>query len=718
LVLEDAHWLDDLSYDLLEAVGRDIADVPVLVLLVYRPNEQFERISKLSYFNLIALQDFDAESARKLIDLKLEQWFGDTAQVNQELIEQISQKAQGNPFYIEELVNYLRDKQIDLQSGENLNFPDTLHSLILSRVDQLMEDEKTTLKVASILGREFAFRSLLETYAPLGTPEQVRGYLDKLSKLDITPLDVPEPELIYIFKHAITQEVTYESLPYSLREFLHDQAGLYFERDMPDKYDLLAYHFGRSSNRDKQRVYFRFAAINAARAYNSRVAIEYYQRLLDLITAEEKVDIMLKLGEIWRLIGKRTEAETILDTALSLAKNLNLPTLIAQCQNDLGRFLWFKGQYDEALQLLVPSLQTYQVLNNKAGIAEAQSNLAKVYWRQGNYNSGFQNFQSALEMFRQLNDLRNVGKTLWNMGLIYQEQGNNEQAQIYFDEQMQIAESIDDKQALSEAYGSLGMYQTQRNLVLATEYFLKKYYISEEIGDSIGISYAIGNLAEVYRLLGYRDESLNCNYYRLRLALKINEKIQVVHTLLNIAIVYFDKKNYEETYRFISIGFEHARNFPMLFCYFLYYKLQLSLVTNQLEDAFIISEDLISLSAKLNNQEILFKGTIEQIKLKSLTKKITSLQALEMYQALLEVWKGSKEQGVLYLEMWRITGNEEFAEKATKLLTKLYLNNPQLEYKQFLIELGNEPEQTLPVLPILLVVHHSKGEVDKILAEI
>ena len=175
-------------------------------------------------------------------------------------------RSQGNPFYLEELLNYVRDRGLDPADLNKIELPDSLHTLILSRIDQLSEREKTTLRVASIVGRLFRAEWLTGYYPELGGMNRVQSDLEQLAELDITPLDTPEPELAYLFKHIVTHEVTYESLPFATRAKLHEQLAAYLERQIAagalteaSLLDTLVYHYERSDNPAKQREYLQKA---------------------------------------------------------------------------------------------------------------------------------------------------------------------------------------------------------------------------------------------------------------------------------------------------------------------------------------------------------------------------------------------------------------------------------------------------------------------------
>jgi predicted ATPase len=142
-------------------------------------------------------------------------------------------------------------------------------------------------------------------YPDLGDVLHIKTELELLNRLDLAPLDMPEPELVYLFKHIVTQEVAYNSLPYATRAKLHESLGLFLERTYPDKLDelvdLLAFHYERSENEAKKREYFRKAGAAAQVDYANEAAIDYYQRLLPLLPVNRRMIFLLKPGarQLW-----------------------------------------------------------------------------------------------------------------------------------------------------------------------------------------------------------------------------------------------------------------------------------------------------------------------------------------------------------------------------------------------------------------------------------
>jgi adenylate cyclase len=323
IVVEDLHWVDALSHDLLEALAKALVDCPVCFVLAYRPPQlkrlQGPQIETLPYFTRIKLEELNPAEGEQAIRAKLAQLYPSrSGAVSAGLVEALMARAQGNPFYLEELLNYVRDLGLDPEDIQNIELPDSLHTLILSRIDKLSEGEKTTLRAASIVGRLFRAQWLMGYYPELGSSPQVKAALEALEALDITPLASPEPELTYLFKHIVTHEVTYESLPFAIRTQLHEHLAAYLESiDAP--VEVIAQHYGRSNNQGKQREYWLKAGDAAREAFDNESALDYYERLHPLISeAREQGSLYLKRAEVHYGRGRLAEARKHLTLGLNL----------------------------------------------------------------------------------------------------------------------------------------------------------------------------------------------------------------------------------------------------------------------------------------------------------------------------------------------------------------------------------------------------------------
>ncbi|MFN8485837.1 MAG: tetratricopeptide repeat protein [Anaerolineae bacterium] len=514
LILEDTHWLDPLSGDLVDVLGRAIADLPVMVVLSYRPPEidrlQAPSVSLLPHFTEVALQDFSPDEARQLILLKVEQLTGAQAAVPPAFVEQLTARAQGNPFYIEELINYLNDRGIeptDVQALAGLDLPTSLHSLILSRIDQLTESQKITIKVASVIGRLFRVRWLWGAYPSLGPEPQVKADLNTLDRLDLTPEDQPEPEPIYIFKHIVTEEVAYESLLTAMRTQFHGNLAHFIEREYPDQVeqqlDLLAFHYSHSANDDKKREYLLRAGDAAHAAYANDAAIDYYQRLLPLVNGVDCVEVLLKLGQVLELVGRWDEVDALYRRGLAEAQELGDRRAEARCQSAIGWLLRKRNQNVEAAQWLAQAQEVFEQLDDQAGLGQTLHFAGAVATQQGDRDRARELWQQSLEIRRQIGEKAVVATLLNNLGIVAHLEGNYDEALEFYDESLALASELGDRLAMARALNNRGMiYRDTSDFTAARAQLEASLALRREVGDRWGVANGLNNLGQVARELG------------------------------------------------------------------------------------------------------------------------------------------------------------------------------------------------------------------------
>jgi len=210
----------------------------------------------------------------------------------------LREKAEGHPFFSEELAYALRDSGLitiahgvcRLASGagdlRGLNFPDTVQGVITSRIDRLTPQQQLALKVASVIGRVFTYHILHDIHPIADDRPQLASDLMSLERLDITPLEMPEPELAYIFKHIITQEVAYNLMLFAQRRTLHRAIAEWHEQvhagDLSPFYSLLAHHWSKAEVIPKAIDYLEKAGEHALHTYANREAVRFFSDALTL----------------------------------------------------------------------------------------------------------------------------------------------------------------------------------------------------------------------------------------------------------------------------------------------------------------------------------------------------------------------------------------------------------------------------------------------------
>lgn len=502
LVLEDCHWLDPLSVDLLEALGRAIVELPVVLVLAYRPAEAeqllADRLSRLPHCTEIRLTSLSKAEMAQLIELKL----GQTA-LPARLTEKLIAQADGNPFYMEELVNFLLDKVSDWDSSEldEVALPASLHNLVLSRLDQLNEVEKGVLKVASVVGRLFKANWLWEIYPAVGEPEEVLQHLEKLDRLDLTLLSKTAPELEYLFKHIVTRDVAYESLAHATRVMLHEQVAAYIEHTyqarLEQYLDLLAYHYERSLNKQKQREYLLKAAQAAQAVYSNQIALDYYRRLLPLCSEEEQITIKLQMCQILELIAEWPEVIELYQNLLKLAEQQHRPVLLAKAQKGLGIAFLRRGYFPEASQWLEKARQIYASLEDKLELANVLLEITDTYWRQGDYAKAQEAMEQSLALLRELDDQTSIAAAVNKQAQMCIYQDNYARAGILLSENLIRRRALGDKRGIFASLNNLAvhLYHNNKDYAAAGVLLEEALEMLEEIGDRLGKIIVLENLA-------------------------------------------------------------------------------------------------------------------------------------------------------------------------------------------------------------------------------
>jgi adenylate cyclase len=509
LILDDSHWMDPLSFSLVEVVSRAIETMPVMMVLAYRPPQLPHlnplRDGLLPGFTPIQLDDLNQQHAQQLLALKLEQVFGRQVPIAPVLAERIIQRSGGNPFFIEELLNFLRNQGLgedELHSLERSELPSSLQSLILSRIDQLREGQKATLKVASIVGRSFEAATLWGFYPQLGEARQIKEHLDVLTQAVLTVREQPEPDLAYGFRHALTQEVAYESLPYATRSTLHERLGDYIETSAVDRLDQhldqLAYHYALGQNETKKRVYLLKAARRAQRVYANTAAIDYYESVLPLLSDAELPQILRDLGRVYELVGRWQDARASYERARVLAEQLHDPITQAWCETAIGDLLSKQGQYAEAGVWLDRARAGFEDTANRAGVAQVLHVQGTLLARQGDLDGSQQAYQDSLAIRREIEDQANIASLLSNLAIVARRRKDFETARSLNEQSLAIRESLGDRWAIGVSLNNLGnLALSQGHFAEARTWLEQALVIWRQVGDRWAIANTLTGLGDV-----------------------------------------------------------------------------------------------------------------------------------------------------------------------------------------------------------------------------
>ncbi len=433
LVVEDSHWLDEASRSLILAVAHVVASAPLLLLLVQRPlgPEQESLAADLAEIpnqQRIWLAELDAGGTAQLVRQRLD------GAVEELVLAFVHSLAQGNPFFTEELVDALCEGSLLIQeqgvwrlSGAlidalrranclertgggwelapnaplttiDIGVPASIHGLVLSRLDRLPEENKLTLKVASVIGRVFELDLLAMAHPSQPAMQALETQFLMLQKRDFARIEAQQPRLVYVFKHNITQEVVYQTLLESQRQDLHVAVAEAIEARSPDDVERLAHHYGQGDTtsppvRAKTIHYIDAAGWRARKEHANETALAYFDQALQL---ELRWKWLKGRAEVLHILGRRIHEEATLAALSELGSGD--PSEEMETNILWAEFYAATGEHRLAEQSLQAALALALAQGDQHSEARCYNEQATIYWRQGDYSAAQEGFQSALRL--------------------------------------------------------------------------------------------------------------------------------------------------------------------------------------------------------------------------------------------------------------------------------------------------------------------------------
>jgi tetratricopeptide (TPR) repeat protein len=335
MVLEDLHWTDKGSEEVLTSLVADVPGAPIMFLSTYRPGFRPPWIEK-SFATQIALSPLSSEDSRTIVRALL------PGEVSDSMVGMILDKAEGNPFFLEEMCRAVA--QEGTPDGIRA-VPDTIEEILLTRIQRLPDDTRSVIEVAAVLGREFPPDLLQSVWHG---PGALDAHIRRLADLEFVHRRATGREPAYAFKHALTQQVAYDTLPSARRRELHAAAGRALEATYADRldeaYDRLAYHYSKTEEAVKAVDYLCRFAEKAARSYAHGAAVQACHEALQHIERlpadgrdRRRIEVILRLPDSLLPLGRIGESIAMLVGEHDRLERLRDPALAARYYFDLSR---------------------------------------------------------------------------------------------------------------------------------------------------------------------------------------------------------------------------------------------------------------------------------------------------------------------------------------------------------------------------------------------
>ena len=338
--LEDLHWADPSFLELLRNALLQVRH-PAIVLCVYRPEfslfTSYQLSSIREIYQEVRLQGLSSSEAQNMLESLLK-----AETIPTDLRRFVQGEAEGNPFYLEELVNSLIESETLIRDNggwrvakpiSGADISSSIHGVISGRVDRLENETKKVLQEASVIGRAFLYE-ILERITELnqGIDLCLRG----LEQLDLIRTRSLQPDLEYMFKHALTQEVVYSGLLKKERQEIHERIALVMEQlfqdRLPEFYETLAFHFKRGESVLKAVDYLMKSGEKSVGRYAVEEAHQYYKEAFDILSnksdkSQEEERLLIDLIIKWALVfyhrGDWGELEKLFSAHKGMAESLD-----------------------------------------------------------------------------------------------------------------------------------------------------------------------------------------------------------------------------------------------------------------------------------------------------------------------------------------------------------------------------------------------------------
>ncbi|GLW31186.1 tetratricopeptide repeat protein [Actinoplanes regularis] len=712
LRLEDCHWIDPASLVLLDHLVHHIEDLPVLVVATSR-EPMPERLAGQPHVADLRLDQMSRGDAEQLAALRFRERYGQDADIAPETLRQISERAGGNAFYIEELVSYLHGRRVDPGNPRALaaeRVPDSLQRLVMARIDQLSDDEKATIKVASVIGRRFQPPWITSIYPAAGTTSQVAMHLDRLQAVDLTPRVLGEAEPEYEFKHPVTQEAAYQSITYDTRAALHERLGQFIEEffadRLPQYVDLLAHHYARTERTDKQRAWFRAAGDRAKEIFANETATYYYGLLLPLLTDAESAELHVEIGTVNQHTGQWAEAEDHYLQAMRLARATGRRDVLAGAQRQLGDLLMYTRSDAEPVAWLQRALSEFERLGDAAGQCRTMDRITFALYRQGDYAEAFAMAERHLAMARKTGDIAAMSAALGHTGLVYLNTGRLDEAQEQLRRALATAEEAGDRQSMLLLAANLGLA-----LMRAADHAqsIASYRYALEVARDIGAGHTgtitVGNMGEIYRYEGDFERARICAVHALRVGAELGDFLIVADQLSNLGAIAAAEGDTNEAQRLFERAVELARqlNAPYYLCDWLHRLARLHLAVGRLAEAEDLNSEALRIAEEQDQRDVQVSASILSVRLRVRGADLNTPAATDILRKATQDWNEPHEVAALLDAVRQLDPHDENARStAAEIYRTLYERAPSVEYRlayQRLTGVLLPPGPPLPELP-------------------
>ena len=565
LLLDDIHWADNGSLELVEYLAKLETNLPLFIFCAARPSLDEAHPNWGSHFPLcdvVTIKSLDIHASRELASNILQ----NVSKLPAELVEIVAKNAEGNPFYLEELIKVLIEDGVIVKGEENwqivpqsltqLRVPPTLTGILQARLDRLPAAENEVLERAAVIGRTFwdaaveAMRGSELARAVTGGGDEVRSALSALRHKELVFSHQPSAFASaqeFIFKHAILREVTYERVLKAKRKLYHRLAADWLIQQSGERIGeylgLIAQHYELSGDTVRAVEFLELAADQSMRLSAFREALSASERALGILAASAdknpamRARLLLNIGAAHLWLTDHATAMARFEECIALARTISDRELESKALARLGRIGLEQGKFEQATGYLQDSLKIARDLDDFDVQAYALAHLAYISHYQGKYSEAESYGVESYEFARKSGDAIAQAFSLNLLAMVGVNKNDFDQSRQYHLQAIEICKQSGDRYGLARAYSNLSeVIRIQKRYAEAKPYTLEGITLTRELGNRYAVPIMLINLVYSQVGLGEIQEA----YASLREALQMNMEYDSISWVVFSLVGYAD----------------------------------------------------------------------------------------------------------------------------------------------------------------------------------
>ena len=469
LIIEDLHWSDEISLDLLLYLARHVSSHPILLLLTYRSEEVH---AGLAHFlatldrERLASELLLSRLGRDEVGTMIRSILALPRPVDTDVLTMIAQLAEGNPFFIEEILKSLvtENRVSSTQGGwswkptRELQIPRSVQVAVQRRLDYLSPGARELLSLAAVAGRRFDFALLQHL-----TRRQEAELVQQIKELIAAQLVVEESDEVFAFRHALTRQAVYNEMLARERKSLHrsiaETMELLFSGSIAAHLSDLAYHFYMAGAWSKVLVYAQRAGEQAQHLDAPRSALEHFTHAIEAAhhaSIHVSLDFYRARGQAYHMLGEFEHARNDYEQALHLA--LDTGNRMAEWRSllDLGS-LWTERDYEQAGSYFDRAIELARPMEDQSTLAHTLNSVGNWYANREQPHEALHFHQEALGIFHRLNDRHGTASTLDLLGTTSLAAGLLPSGVTYYEQAIELLRALGDRQLLISSLGMATM---------------------------------------------------------------------------------------------------------------------------------------------------------------------------------------------------------------------------------------------------------------------